>query len=302
MSPEINESAPPGTSPDVPPEAVPSEAVPSRTASNAVLRVLTALVGTPIALGLAYLGGWPFALLLLACAVLAQQELYGLLERSGVHPYRIAGALLGALVAVRALVPLAVPLAVVGGVMLILAGPFRRHRGSMLNNLAATALGVFYPVVFLTYLLDLRQGGPALTNFDAFALTLSLFLLIWTTDTFAYVTGRALGRRPLAPIISPKKTWEGAIGGAVAALILAAVLKGLLLGFLAWPHVVALALICGVVSQLGDLAESQIKRSVGAKDSGTLLPGHGGMLDRFDAMTVAAPLVYLYLDYVAEVF
>ena len=297
MPSETNGPAPPDVSPDVPPEPPPS-----RAASNAVLRVLTALVGAPIALGLAYLGGWPFAVLLLACAVLAQQELYGLLERSDVHPYRIAGALLGGLVAIRALVPQAVPLAVMGGVLLMMAGPFRRHRGSMLNNLAATALGVFYPVVFLTYLLDLRQGSPLLTNFDAFSLTLSVFLLIWTTDTFAYITGRALGRRPLAPVISPKKTWEGAIGGAVSALILAAVLKGLVLDFMAWPHVIAFALICGVVSQLGDLAESQIKRSVGAKDSGTLLPGHGGMLDRFDAMTVAAPLVYLYLDHVAGLF
>ena len=88
----------------------------------------------------------------------------------------------------------------------------------------------------------------------------------------------------------------------MAALCVAAVLKGFLLDFLAWPHVIAFALICGVVSQIGDLAESQIKRSVGAKDSGTLLPGHGGMLDRFDAMTVAAPLAYLYLNYVAQVF
>lgn len=281
---------------------LPLDVQPPRRTSGTVLRVLTALVGAPIAVGLAYVGGWPFALLLLFGATVAQQELYGLLERGGVYPHRIEGGVIGALLAVRALVPGAVPLAIAAGIGLILASPFRQHEGVALPNLAATALGVLYPATFLTYLIELRQGGPALADLDAFVLTLSTFLLIWATDTFAYVAGRTWGRRPLAPAISPKKTWEGAIGGAAAALLVAAVLKGLFLDFLAWPHVVALALICGVVSQLGDLAESRLKRSVGAKDSGRLLPGHGGMLDRFDAMTVAAPLVYLYMAHVARVF
>ncbi|MDX1546847.1 MAG: phosphatidate cytidylyltransferase, partial [Rhodothermales bacterium] len=145
-------------------------------------------------------------------------------------------------------------------------------------------------------------GGGALVDDAAFALTLTVFLLIWATDTFAYYVGKNLGRHKLAPLISPKKTWEGAVGGAVGALLVAVVLKLTLLAFLAWPHVVAMALICGIVSQIGDLAESRLKRSVGAKDSGTLLPGHGGLLDRFDALLLAVPLVYLYLAYVARLF
>ena len=284
------------------PAPPPPDAPPSRAASNGVLRVLTSLVGAPIAVGLAYMGGWPFALLLLFGAVVAQQEVYGLMERGALRPHRIEGGVIGALLAVRALVPAAVPLAVAIGVGLVVASPFRHREGASLTNLAATALGVLYPATLLTYLIELRAGGPALADVDAFALTLSTFLLIWATDTFAYVAGRAMGKRPLAPSISPKKTWEGAVGGAVAAVAVAVVLKALFLDFLAWPHVIALALICGVVSQLGDLAESQLKRSVGAKDSGTLLPGHGGMLDRFDAMIVAAPLVYLYMAHVARVF
>ncbi|HMB91293.1 MAG TPA: phosphatidate cytidylyltransferase, partial [Rhodothermales bacterium] len=118
----------------------------------------------------------------------------------------------------------------------------------------------------------------------------------------AYYTGKSIGKTPLAPSISPKKTWEGAIGGGIGAVLAAVVLKLTLLGFLAWPHVIVMALICGVVSQVGDLMESRIKRSVGAKDSGTLLPGHGGMLDRFDAMILAVPLVFLYLRYGAGLF
>ena len=286
-----------------PPEAPPPPGTPpSRVISNGVLRILTALVAAPIALGLAYAGGWPFALLLLFGATVAQQEVYGLMEKGDLHPHRVEGGLIGALLAVRALVPAAVPLAVALGVGLVVASPFRRRKGSSLTNLAATALGALYPATLLTYLLELRMGGPALADLDAFALTISTFLLIWATDTFAYVAGRAFGKHPLAPSISPKKTWEGAVGGAVAAVVVAVGLKALFLDFLAWPHVLALALICGVVSQLGDLAESQLKRSVGAKDSGTLLPGHGGLLDRLDAMIVAAPLVYLYMAHVAGVF
>ena len=195
------------------------------------------------------------------------------------------------------------------------------------GSLAATLFGVVYPTALLAYLVAIRGGaaivgdgtssagaqsgaaavsqaaavGVALTDGDAFALTVSVLVLVWTTDSMAYFVGRAVGRRPLAPRISPKKTWEGTIGGAAFAVAAGALLKLTILPFLTWPHAVALALICGVLGQLGDLAESKMKRAVGVKDSGTLLPGHGGMLDRFDSMIVVAPAVYLYLRYVAGV-
>jgi phosphatidate cytidylyltransferase len=124
-------------------------------------------------------------------------------------------------------------------------------------------------------------------------------LLVWATDVFAYYVGKVIGSRPLAPSISPNKTWEGTLGGLCAAVAVAMILKLTVLGMVAWPHVVALALIGGGVSQVGDLMESQLKRSTGADDASSILPGHGGVLDRFDAMVVAAPLIYLYLHVVA---
>ena len=190
------------------------------------------------------------------------------------------------------------------------------------GSMAATLFGVVYPTALLAFLVAIRGGGsvagggassaealngapalvqPALTDGDAFALTVSILVLVWTTDSMAYFVGRAIGRRPLAPRISPKKTWEGTLGGAAFAVAAGALLKLTLLQFLTWPHMVALALICGVLGQLGDLAESKMKRAVGVKDSGALLPGHGGMLDRFDSMIVVAPAAYLYLRYVAGV-
>lgn len=269
--------------------------------SNAVLRILTALVGAPLLLGLAYLGGWYFGVLVLGVALLAQAEVYGLMEQAGMQPWKAAGWLVGGLVALRSLVPGAVPVALVVLLGMLVWSPFSKGERPLLD-LGGTVLGVVYPVVLFSFLTDLRLArGPSVGDLEAFYLTLTAFLLIWVTDTFAYYTGKSIGRRKLAPLISPKKTWEGAIGGALGAVVLAAVLKLTVLAFLAWPHVIALAVIGGVVGQIGDLAESRFKRSVGAKDSGTLLPGHGGLLDRFDAMILTVPCIYLYLVFVARV-
>ena len=266
--------------------------------SDLSIRILTALIAAPVVLGLTFLGGWPFGVLVLGCALLAQYEVYHLMELGGLQPYKRVGLALGALLALRPFFAPLLLVAVVGVLLLVGLGPFHRKEQRPLANLSTTLFGVVYPTAFFAFLLDLRLArGPAVGNLEAFYLTLTLFLLIWATDTFAYFTGKNLGRHKLAPTISPKKTWEGSVGGALGALAVAAVLKLTLLGFVAWPHLIAVALLCGTVSQLGDLAESKMKRSVGAKDSGTLLPGHGGFLDRFDAMILAAPLVYLYLRY-----
>lgn len=270
--------------------------------SNALLRVLTAVVGVPLLLGAAYLGGWYFGVLVLALGLLAQHEVYGLMERAAVRPWKAVGLLLGALLALRALVPFALPLALVGGLGVLAWSPFSRAEQPLLS-LGATVLGVLYPTALLAFLTDLRLArGPAVGDLEAFFLTLMVFLLVWATDILAYYTGKAIGKHKLAPAISPKKTWEGSVGGALGAVGAAVALKLTLVAFLAWPHVLALALLCGVVSQLGDLAESRFKRAAGVKDSGTILPGHGGLLDRFDAMLLAGPLAYLYLAYVARLF
>ena len=127
---------------------------------------------------------------------------------------------------------------------------------------------------------------------------MTLIVLIWVADTAAYYTGKSMGRHHLAPTISPKKTWEGSIGGVLGAFLAAAAVKLFVLEFLGWLDVGALALIGGAWSQVGDLVESTFKRAAGVKDSASILPGHGGILDRFDSLIVAAPLYYLYLSYV----
>jgi phosphatidate cytidylyltransferase len=118
--------------------------------------------------------------------------------------------------------------------------------------------------------------------------------LIWTYDTMAYVSGRLAGKHPLWPRISPKKTWEGSIGGTVFAIVLAIILSRFNTT-LSVPGWIGLALVVVVFGTLGDFFESWLKRRSGKKDSGSLLPGHGGILDRFDSLLMAAPFVSIYL-------
>jgi phosphatidate cytidylyltransferase len=272
--------------------------------SNLTQRVLTSLIGAPLVVGVTYLGGWFFGAFILLIGLMAQWELYKLAEAGGVAPFKSLGLVVGALLIVRALVPAAIPLAVVGLLAALVAELYRR-REDPVANLTATVFGAFYPALLIGYFVDLRVRGAdgALGGEGAFWLTVVVVVAIWASDTFAYFTGRALGKHPLFPRISPKKTIEGSVGGVAGAVIIVAVLKLALEPsvVMTWGDAAVIGVICGAVGQLGDLVESMLKRSVGVKDSGRYLPGHGGMLDRIDGMLVAIPLVVLYLDYVRDV-
>ena len=130
------------------------------------------------------------------------------------------------------------------------------------------------------------------------SLVLLMYILTWTFDSFAYLTGRKLGKTKILPLISPKKSWEGFFGGVAAALIGAYILSHYFT-ILSNKHWIVLGAIISLTAVLGDLIESMFKRSVGVKDSGTLLPGHGGILDRFDSVLFVIPFVYLYLQFFA---
>lgn len=263
---------------------------------NSTTRVLTALVGAPIIIGAVYLGGPVLGLVVALLALGAQDEVYRLCEATGVRPHRWVGLALGALVALAPLWPPLLHAALAGTVLYVAALPFVAGREHLPAAFASTLGALVYPTALLATLTSLRlEAEAALPGLEPFWLTLSVFVVVWASDTLAYYTGRAFGKRPLAPRVSPKKTIEGALGGVLGAFLGVALLKGLALPSLDWPHVAVLALLGGVVSPLGDLAESRLKRAAGVKDSGTLLPGHGGLLDRFDALIVAAPLAYLYL-------
>lgn len=266
-----------------------------------MLRILTAVVGIPLLLGAVYAGGVWFGVVVGVITLAAAIEMSRLLEISGAPPVLAPGLVLCALVVARTWIPYWGPSAVLISALTILATPGLRGEQPVLR-LAATAFLVVYPAWFLSFLILLRQGtGLGVDQTQAFWLTVMFFVMIWSADTFAYYTGRLIGKTPFFPSISPSKTWEGFWGGVAGAALAGALIKQIELPFLNWTDTFILVLICGVVAPVGDLAESRLKRTARIKDSGSLLPGHGGFLDRFDAVIACAPLVWLYLAYLSGV-
>jgi phosphatidate cytidylyltransferase len=130
-------------------------------------------------------------------------------------------------------------------------------------------------------------------------LIVSIFASIWICDSAAFFGGTALGKHKLFPRVSPNKSWEGAVFGLLFAVIAMVISKVIILGFLSWFDVITIGLIVGIIGQIGDLIESLFKRDAGVKDSSTLIPGHGGIFDRFDSLLYTAPAVLLYIKYLS---
>ncbi len=162
------------------------------------------------------------------------------------------------------------------------------------------ALSIPYIIMPILMMIELgrkyNEGNVGYLNYS-FIYPLAILISIWINDTMAYLVGSFIGKTPLTKI-SPKKTWEGTIGGAVLCIILVPTILHFIPAFsvLGWQHWLHIALICSVFGSIGDLIESKIKRLANVKDSGNFMPGHGGFLDRFDSLLVATPFVWLYVQ------
>ena len=264
--------------------------------SDLAQRALTAVIAASVVIAAMWVGGWVFAAVIALAAVVAQRELYQLAAKTGATPLVGPGLALGAVASLWAVLPWVFPVAAVGGLGIVLA-PLARVRETPLADIGTTLLGVFYPAILAGFILSLRTTDWA--GDAPFWLTVGVLCGVWGSDTFAYLAGRAFGKHPLYPSVSPKKTWEGAVGGLVGAVAIASSFKVLALSAeWTWVDVAVVAAACGVAGPLGDLAESLFKRSADVKDSGSWLPGHGGMLDRIDAALVAVPLVAIWFGWV----
>lgn len=236
---------------------------------------------------------------------LALWEFYALAERVGCHCYRFLGYCASAVIiyafATNSGRPDLVPdIILPTGVALLLAmmiaalfeskdaAQFQKVMGSV----AATLLGVFYVVVLAGYLIGVRVTATGRPN--AGQLLTLFFLIITASDTGAYYAGRNFGRHKLAPLISPGKTIEGSIGGLIAAIGVSLLIKYTIFAELPLGHALGLAVVMNIVGQMGDLFESLLKRGAGAKDAASIIPGHGGLLDRLDSVLFNAPLLYYY--------
>lgn len=265
--------------------------------SNLAARLATAFVGVPVILSLLYLAPpWAFYLLVLAVALVGVRELFVMTHQGD----RIAQAF-GVFVSAAAsltlylraddasavlCVTVAVPL---GALLFTVARPGDVETAG--SRVFALGTGPLLIVVPLTLLGVMRRAMEA-TGANAVLLALGL---AWLADTVAYFGGRFLGRRKLYEAISPKKTVEGAICGLVASIawaLLAAIVY--LHGVLPLLHAIVLGIVAGALGQAGDLGESLLKRSRGVKDSGTIVPGHGGILDRVDALLMTSVAVFFY--------
>lgn len=233
-----------------------------------------------------------FSLLGLGCL----WECYTLFRRDDIRPLDYWGLFTGIALAVLLVLHL---LEFIPFVRLWLIIPFIsaiylivlfQRRIKPFDDIAYTILGLGY--TYLPFLFFVSLGFIQGT-FNPY-IPLGFLIILWSNDTGAYLSGRSFGRRKLFERISPNKTWEGFIGGVVLALLMAINLEKYFGGLEKWQWAVV-ALIIGVFGTLGDLVESMLKRHLGVKDSGNILPGHGGLMDRFDGLLLAAPLVFLFL-------
>lgn len=256
------------------------------------LRVLVAVLGIPVLLGALYYGGWWLGGVVLALSLLGLWEFYGLALARGIKPLTIWGMIGGALLWYCFFNPAASAAgAMVLWLLLLLSWlVLRSEVEHSLARAGTTVLGVIYTAGLLGHLLLLRN----IDGIFGFKLAVLTMVLIWIGDTGAYFTGMVLGKNPLAPKISPKKSIEGLIGGALFTVAAAILISRYWIWELAPWQAWVIGLGVAFFGTLGDLFESMLKRDAGIKDSGNLLPGHGGVLDRFDSMMFALPFVYWF--------
>lgn len=273
-------------------------------ANNLVQRIVVAAIAIPLVVGIIWLGGWTLAATLAVLGVLGAGEIYDFGRRQGIEPLERTGWLAAAAIPLLAYwakgseIHWAEPAIYLGAiwlmVMLAIAMVRRGPGGRPLTSVSITIFGCLYASGLLSFLIAIRHGGDAAARPAAYVL-LTVFPLVitWICDTAAMAVGTVVGGPRLAPVLSPNKTHAGAIGGTVAAVITALALGKLVLNRQGWQfsagQLLVFALVVAIVAQVGDVAESLLKREVRLKDSSALIPGHGGVLDRLDSLYFVIP-------------
>lgn len=259
-------------------------------------RAITGFFFVLVMLGSVLFGAYPFSIFFVVLALFSLAEFYRLIAGEEVQADGFAGMLLGGSAFVLVILN---QLGILSLVYLILIIPFIvfiyiralfRTTANPFLHISYTFFGIIYTIVPFLFFVALGF----LHGTYQYHYPLAFLLLLWTNDTGAYLTGMKFGRHKLFERHSPKKTWEGFFGGMLLCIVVGAIISRYFTTVNLWQWLVIAGMIA-VFGTLGDLTESMLKRSFRVKDSGSLLPGHGGLLDRFDGLLVAAPLVYLFL-------
>jgi len=273
-----------------------------KTKSNIMIRVLLGFIIGIISFTCLVMGGYPLMLLLLVFMFIGTKEYVEILKHKGFFPnftfILLINALIVILVACK-LTGLIIPVMVFSTILAFMVVLFKGKQ-PYIANVATNVLGVAY-LSLPCYIILIRQlnyplrGLTSIPLNDGLGFLILLFFAVLGTDVGAFFVGKNFGKHLLSPIISPKKTIEGAIGGALFAIIFA-----LIVGYfidLAWYHSLIVAILITVFAQLGDLAESMLKRDAGVKDSGNSIPGHGGFMDRSDSYMFTSAVAFYYFYY-----
>lgn len=265
--------------------------------SNTATRILVSAVTIPLILLVCYAGGLFFLAFVLAIGLLSYYEFHGLSANKNAFTNLVIGLLSTIFLIVnsyyRFIDLLRLILFIVIAMVVI---ELFRNKQSAILNLGTSLFGILYIGLFSSTIILLRE----FFNEDYVTggyLIISVFITIWICDSAAFFLGTALGKHKLFPRISPKKSWEGSAAGFIFALISMIALKYILLDSFSVLDAVIVGTIIGSVGQIGDLVESLIKRDAGVKDSSNLIPGHGGIFDRFDSLMLSSPVIYLYLSF-----
>jgi phosphatidate cytidylyltransferase len=275
--------------------------------SNTSVRVIVGLVGIPLIIFLALTGNYIFLVFCVLVALLCMNEFYNLFEKPKSNP----GALtswIGGISFHKAVFLIVSSLIVVSFyfedfnyvlilyfmmfLFLIVVEVFKTDKH--FEAIGTWLLSIIY-ISTPFGLLSLMGSAKFTSHFGAANYAIIVMALVWVSDTFAYFGGRTFGKHKMAERISPKKTWEGSIIGFLFTMIAGIVIKLIFYNMFTFGNILAVSLIAGIFAQIGDLFESNLKRSVQIKDSSQLIPGHGGFLDRFDSLLFAVPAVYIYL-------
>lgn len=261
-------------------------------------RAITAFFFTIVMLGSIFLGAYTFTFFYLLLSLFSLAEFYKLIKTSGIRPHRSIALLVAGLIFMvtaayhffqfdTKYLLILIPL-----VFSVFLAELYKKDTIPFGNISYTFVGFIYVTVPFCFFYSLGFLS-SWTDYN-FHLPLSFLLMLWANDTGAYLFGRKLGNHKLFERHSPKKTWEGFFGGMVTSLAVSFIISTIFteISPLIWAGMSVLVVSFGT---LGDLVESMLKRSLNAKDSGNILPGHGGLLDRFDGLLIAAPVVYAYL-------
>lgn len=268
---------------------------------NTATRVIVSIIAIPLILLVCIYGEIPFLIFVLGIALISFWEFTQLVKNKNAHLNFIIGIAAVLLIVLNAYFNfINFQIFIIGFSVILLLVELFRNKDSAILNIGVTFFGVFYLGLFASTIILIREyfSHSAILYSEGGYLIISILVSIWICDSAAFFVGTAFGEHKLFPRVSPNKSWEGAIAGFVFAIISMIVAKALLLDLLTLFDSVVIGVIVGIIGQMGDLVESLVKRDAGVKDSSALIPGHGGIFDRFDSLLLTAPVVYLYLDFI----